>query len=65
MIAAKVEGFRHGGDRRSAVQGEKLQLDRETLAKLFNVSSRSVMPRSSATTAFLSFRVQYCKARWR
>ena len=42
MIAAKVEGFRHGGDRRSAVQAENLQLDREAAAKLLNVSSRSV-----------------------
>jgi len=42
MIAANIEGFRHGGDRRSSDQGAKLHLDRDKAAKLLNVSTRSI-----------------------
>jgi hypothetical protein len=42
MIAAKIESFRHGGDRRSSARDANLQLDRDTAAKRLNVSTRSV-----------------------
>jgi hypothetical protein len=40
MVAAKIEQFRHGGDRKN--QDAKLRLGREKTAKSLNVSSRSV-----------------------
>jgi hypothetical protein len=42
MIAANIEGFRHGGDRRHSDQDVNLRIDREKAAKLLNVSPRSV-----------------------
>lgn len=42
MIAATIETFWHGGDRRSSDQPAKLHLDREQAARLLDVSPRSV-----------------------
>jgi hypothetical protein len=42
MIAAKIESFRHGGDRRRSEQDAKVHVDRDKAATLLNVSPRSV-----------------------
>jgi hypothetical protein len=42
MIAAAIETFRHGGDRRSSDQPAKLHLGREEATQLLSVSPRSV-----------------------
>lgn len=42
MLAADIEGFRHGGDRKSVDQDANLHLDREAAAKAAQVSERSV-----------------------